>query len=32
MERYVYVKVFKDYGKIVLKVDKILKRKKNKYL
>ncbi len=28
MGRYVYVKVFKDYGKIVLTVDKVLKRKK----
>lgn len=28
MERYVYDKVFKDYGKIVLTVDKVLKRKK----
>lgn len=26
-ERYVYDKVFKDYGKIVLTVDKVLKKK-----
>lgn len=27
MERYVYDKVFKDYGKIVLTIDSVLKKK-----